>query len=152
MKTFLSKSPSETIKIGRRLAGLMDKGAVVALSGDLGSGKTTFTKGIAEGLGVKAAKYVNSPSFVIMKQYDGKLPLYHFDLYRLKDKAAIETTGYEEYIWGNGVCVIEWADKIADFLPKEHMKVELFFKKERERLIKFVPKGAKYRKVADKIR
>lgn len=152
METIISKGPEETIRLGKRFAALLKKGDVVALTGELGSGKTTLTKGIAKGLGVRRAKYVNSPSFVIIKEYSGRLPLYHFDLYRLDSASDIETTGYEEYFWGNGVCVIEWAEKIADLLPKEYIKIELRFKKENERSIRFIPKGSRHRGITEKIR
>lgn len=151
MKTVIAKSPEVTKALGRRLAGFLKKGDVLALVGELGSGKTTFTKGIAEGLAVKDAKYVNSPSFVIIKEYEGKLPLYHFDLYRLEGPEAIETTGYKEYIWGDGVCVIEWAEKMRDLLPKEHIRIEMRFKDRTGRLIRFVPKGSRYKEAVKRV-
>jgi len=151
MKTIVTKKASDTIRLGKRFASHLASGDVVALVGELGSGKTTFTKGVAEGLGVKDSKRVNSPSFVIVKEYEGALPLYHFDLYRLKGKSALETTGYEEYFWGDGVCVIEWADKITDLLPEGHMRVEISFGKNEERAIKFVPKSSRYKKISEKM-
>ena len=121
----ISNSVEETIKIGIRLAGKLKKGDVVALIGDLGSGKTILTKGIAEGLGVKNPRYVNSPTFVIIKEYKGKMPLYHFDLYRLNRSTALDAESYEEYFYGDGVSVIEWADKIRPLLPKKYIEVKL---------------------------
>jgi len=151
MKTVISGSEETTKALGRRLAGLLKKGDILALVGELGSGKTTFAKGVAEGLAVKDAKYVNSPSFVIVKEYGGKLPLYHFDLYRLEGPEAIETTGYEEYIWGDGVCVIEWAERMQDLLPREHMRIEIHFKDRTDRLIRFIPKGPRYKEAAKRV-
>ena len=122
---FISNSVEETIDIGIKLAKKLKKGAVVALIGDLGSGKTILTKGIAEGLGVKNPRYVNSPTFVIIKEYKGKLPLYHFDLYRLNKSTVLDSESYEEYFYGDGVTVIEWADKIRGLLPKKYIEVKL---------------------------
>jgi len=124
MKT-ISNNVEDTIKIGERLAGKLKRGDCVALIGDLGSGKTVLTKGIAKGLGVKNPRYVNSPTFVIIKEYKGRLPLYHFDLYRLNESSIIDEENFEEYFYGNGVCVIEWADKIIRILPKKYIKVNL---------------------------
>jgi len=107
------------------LARSLNKGDIVALIGDLGAGKTVFTKGIAAGLGVKNAKYVNSPTFVIIKEYKGKAPLYHFDLYRLNAASFLDATSFDEYFYGGGVCVIEWADKIRPLLPQRHIEVRL---------------------------
>lgn len=152
MKAVVSKSAEETKRWGRKFGAFLKEGDVVALVGDLGSGKTTFTKGVAEGLGVKGAKYVNSPSFVIIKEYEGKLPLYHFDLYRLNDFSGIETTGYEEYLWGNGVCVIEWAEKILHLLPKRYIELKIHFTDDDKRLLEFMPKGSGYKEMIRKLK
>jgi tRNA threonylcarbamoyladenosine biosynthesis protein TsaE len=120
----ISNSIDETVALGKALAKKLKEGSVVALTGDLGSGKTVFTKGIAKGLGVKNSRYVNSPTFVIIKEYKGKLPLYHFDLYRLDRRSALDEMNYEEYFYSGGVTVIEWADKISSLLPKKHIKVK----------------------------
>jgi tRNA threonylcarbamoyladenosine biosynthesis protein TsaE len=122
---YISNSPEETIAIGAKLARELKKGSVVALVGDLGSGKTVFTKGIAEGLGVKNPRYVNSPTFVIIKEYKGKLPLYHFDIYRLNKSTVLDSESYGEYFYGDGVTVIEWADKILPLLPRKYVEVKL---------------------------
>lgn len=121
----ISNSVEETIKIGEKLAKRIKKGSCVALVGDLGSGKTVLTKGIAKGLGVKNPRYVNSPTFVIIKEYKGRLPLYHFDLYRLNRSSVIDTENFEEYFYDDGVTVIEWADKIRKLLPKKFIEIRL---------------------------
>jgi len=121
----ISKSIEDTIQIGERLAKKLKKGDCVALVGDLGAGKTVFTKGIAKGLSVKNARYVNSPTFVIIKEYKGRLPLYHFDLYRLNSSSLIDAENFEEYFYGDGVTVIEWADKIRKLLPKKYIEASL---------------------------
>jgi tRNA threonylcarbamoyladenosine biosynthesis protein TsaE len=120
-----SKSVEETMGIGEKFAKGLKPGDCVALIGDLGAGKTVFTKGVAKGLGVKDACYVNSPTFVIIKEYEGKLPLYHFDLYRLNGHSGFDDMNYEEYFYGNGVTVIEWADKIKELLPESYWEVKL---------------------------
>ena len=122
---FVSNSVEDTIGIGVKLARKLKKGDCVALIGDLGSGKTVFTKGIAEGLGVKNPRYVNSPTFVIIKEYKGKIPLYHFDLYRLHRSTLLDAESYEEYFYGDGVSVIEWADNIRGLLPRKHVEARL---------------------------
>lgn len=131
----ISNSVEETIALAAKLAGKLKKRDCVALVGDLGSGKTVFTKGIARGLGVKKAQYVNSPTFVIIKEYRGRLPLYHFDLYRLLHPSMFDEMNYEEYFYGDGVTVIEWADKIRELLPKKYIEVRLTVAGENKRKI-----------------
>jgi tRNA threonylcarbamoyladenosine biosynthesis protein TsaE len=121
----ISKSVEETMELGAKLAGRLKKGDLVALIGDLGSGKTVFTKGIAKGLGVKKVSYVNSPTFVIIKEYAGRIPLYHFDLYRLDRSSVIDAENFEEYFYGDGVTVVEWADKISKILPERRIEVRM---------------------------
>jgi len=134
----ISNSAEETILTGTKLARKLKRGDVVALVGDLGSGKTVFTKGIAKGLGVKNPKYVNSPTFVIIKQYRGRVPLYHFDLYRLDKATLLDCESYNEYFYGDGVTVIEWADKIKSFLPKKYVEVRMSVIGEEKRRIEII--------------
>ena len=111
------KNEEETRQFAHELAESLAPGDVLALIGDLGTGKTALTSYIAEGLGIK--RRVNSPTFTIVKEYtDGRLPLYHFDVYRVTDPDALFEIGADEYFYGDGVCVIEWADLIADSLPE----------------------------------
>jgi tRNA threonylcarbamoyladenosine biosynthesis protein TsaE len=131
----ISKSVKETIDMGVKFAAGLKKGDCVALVGDLGAGKTVFTKGIAEGLGVRNARYVNSPTFVIIKEYKGRLPLYHFDLYRLEGHSGFDDMNYEEYFYGDGVTVIEWADKIKELLPVKRWEIDLKAIDEQQRSI-----------------
>lgn len=131
----ISKSIEETIGAGAKLAKKLKAGDVVALIGNLGAGKTVFTKGIAKGLGVKNVRYVNSPTFVIIKEYKGRLPLYHFDLYRLEKSGVIDSENFEEYFYGRGVTVIEWADKIRSLLPGKYVEVRLTVTGENKRKI-----------------
>ena len=115
MLEITTKSAEESKRLGFHLGKLLKKGDVVGLMGDLGAGKTVFTQGVAEGLKVK--DYVTSPTFTLINQYEGGLPFYHFDVYRLDDPEELLDLGYEEYFYGEGVTVIEWAEKIEDYLP-----------------------------------
>lgn len=130
----LSKSPQETKDIARKFGRTLKKGDVVALIGELGSGKTCFTQGLMKGLGVKVNK-ITSPSFVLINEYKGRLPIYHFDIYRLNNIQEVVDLGYEEYFYGNGVTIIEWADKIEELLPKRCIRVNLKIVSENERKI-----------------
>lgn len=117
-----TKSPEDTFQIGMRLGKLAEAGDVYTLTGDLGVGKTIFTKGFAKGLGIEES--VNSPTFTILQIYeDGRLPLYHFDVYRIGSVEEMEETGFEEYIMGDGVSLIEWADLIEEILPRKRTRV-----------------------------
>ena len=112
-----SNSEKETWEIGNRIAQQCEAGTIVLLHGDLGVGKTVFTKGFAAGLGVEEP--VNSPTFTIVQQYDsGRIPLYHFDVYRIGDISEMDEIGYEDCFYGEGVCLIEWADLIRELLPE----------------------------------
>src|SRR3989338_11070284 len=124
MLNLYTKNAEGPIILGEKLAKKLRRGDVVALSGNLGSGKTTFTKGIGKGLGVKNPRRINSPTFVLIKEYDGKMPLYHLDLYRLDAFREIENLAAEEYIYGKGVTLIEWAEKIKCLLPKKYISVK----------------------------
>lgn len=135
-KKTVIKNEYETKEFGSRLGAEARPGSVIALIGDLGTGKTTLTKAIAEGLGVKDV--ITSPTFNIVKQYEsGRLPLYHFDVYRIGDIDEMYELGYEEYFYGNGVCVIEWADIIEELIPQDAVVIEIEYgEKEGERIYK----------------
>jgi len=148
----VTRSVNDTVRLGARLGRLLGAGDVVGLTGELGSGKTTFTKGIARGLRVRDAKHVNSPSFVIVKEYIGRVPLYHFDIYRLDDPSDLDTVGYKEYFYGRGVTVIEWADKIKPILPDKYLAVEFSSVGEKERKVRFIAKGEHYERLCVKLK
>jgi tRNA threonylcarbamoyladenosine biosynthesis protein TsaE len=121
----ISGSVRETLAIGRHLASNLRRGDIVCLSGQLGSGKTVLAKGIAAGLGIKTARII-SPTFVLLREYPGaRIPLYHFDFYRLTTASDIALLGYEEYFYGDGVTVIEWPDRLKRLMPREYLKVSL---------------------------
>ncbi|MDD5455257.1 MAG: tRNA (adenosine(37)-N6)-threonylcarbamoyltransferase complex ATPase subunit type 1 TsaE [Candidatus Ratteibacteria bacterium] len=142
----ISHSPSETVRIGEKIGKLLKKGSILGLTGNLGAGKTTMIQGIARGLGVDKKQYVRSPSFTLAHQYKGKLPVYHLDLYRLNTK-EINSLGYEEYVFGDGVCIIEWIEKMGKVPMEEWLHINLkFLKKEEHRKITVNAKG-KYEKL-----
>ena len=151
MKKIESHNVEETLKLGKRIGKLLRKRDVVALSGEFGSGKTTLIKGIAGGLGVKETRYVNSPSFVIVKEYKGRLPVYHFDIHRLDKLSELDTVGYEDFFYGDGVVLIEWADKIKKLLPAEYLDIRLSLKDENSRFIELNGMGNNYQKLVSRI-
>ncbi|QUH18981.1 tRNA (adenosine(37)-N6)-threonylcarbamoyltransferase complex ATPase subunit type 1 TsaE [Alkaliphilus sp. B6464] len=107
----------------KKLGQLVNGGDILCMTGDLGAGKTTFTQAFAKGLGVE--EYVTSPTFTLIHEYDGRIPLYHFDVYRINHVSEMEDLGYEEYFYGNGVCVIEWASLIEEILPDKRLWIEI---------------------------
>jgi|SRR6516165_12180006 tRNA threonylcarbamoyladenosine biosynthesis protein TsaE len=114
-----------TTAFGRRLAELLFPGAVVALVGPLGAGKTHLVRAVAEGLGIPDSRAVSSPTFVLIQEYNARLPIYHFDAYRLRGEAEFLDLGAHEYFDSKGVCLVEWADRVAGCLPAEHLRVTL---------------------------
>jgi tRNA threonylcarbamoyladenosine biosynthesis protein TsaE len=132
--TFISNSPAETEAIGRELAKDVDAGSVVALKGELGSGKTLFTKGLVAGLGSSAA--VTSPTFTIVHEYrGGRLPVYHFDFFRLENRESVARLGLDDYFFGDGVSVIEWADRFPNLVPEQARWISFEIESERQRII-----------------
>lgn len=138
-----TRSEEETLKISSRLALLLKPGDVITLEGELGAGKTVFAKGIASGLGVK--QMVTSPTFTIVKEYEGELPLYHIDAYRLEH--SDKDIGFSEYFNSHGISVIEWAQFIEDHLPPDLLNIKIKYIDEHSRLLLFKPIGDHYVKV-----
>ena len=137
-----SLSPAQTIERGRFIGRTLRPGTVVALLGELGSGKTTFVKGLALGLGVQDEREVRSPTFVIFHIYKGRVPLYHFDLYRLDGTADLDGIGMDEYLADpNAVSVIEWADRAPDVSEQADIKIELLRSGEKTRIIRMDRRG-----------
>lgn len=153
MKTqkFISKSSEETMEFGKQIAKSLKKGDIVCLFGDLGSGKTTLIKGIAQGLKI-AHTEVNSPTFVFMNIYQGRLPLFHFDLYRLDDIDGIRSIGADEFLYGDGISVVEWADRFGVLMPDEYLRVDLNHKNVEERVIQLSAKGSRYQDIVEKVK
>ena len=124
-QTLLSHRAEDTIEIGTIIGRTLQKGNVIALIGDLGSGKTCITQGIAKGLDVPESYYITSPTFTLINEYPGRLTLYHIDVYRLSGSQDLDDMGYEEYFYGDGVIVIEWAEKIMDVLPVDSIIIRM---------------------------
>jgi len=115
MNRYESYSEEDTLSFAKKLGETASKGDIFCLIGDLGVGKTVFSKGFAQGMGID--EYITSPTFTIVHEYEGKLPLYHFDVYRISDAGEMDEIGYEEYFYGEGVCLIEWANIIPEIIP-----------------------------------
>lgn len=146
MATVILEDEQATIAFGRHLGSFLEAGDLITMEGDLGAGKTTMTKGIGQALGVK--KVINSPTFNILKGYAGRIPLYHLDVYRLE--GVKQELGFEEYFEGDGVCVIEWAQFIADELPEE--RLELTFRHlDKGRELTIHPIGRRYEELVKKV-
>ena len=145
--TWTTGSPAETQALGRRLGRLLGPGDVVALAGPLGAGKTQFVKGVAEGLGVADGRDVTSPTFVLINEYAGRLPVYHFDAYRLDGPEALEDLGAAEYFDGRGVSVVEWADRVPGVLPAERLDVQFGHVGPEARRIDMRALGRRYRQI-----
>ena len=152
---FISHSVAQTIRVGQRLGELLRRGDLVVLLGDFGSGKTQLIKGIAQGLG--STDLVNSPSFVLINEYRAgarhqHMPIYHADLYRIEDQAELAGIGLEEAWSGDGVCLIEWADRAQGWLPQEHLAIHLQYLNDTKRVLRFVPHGPRYEALVDEFK
>lgn len=128
-----SKSSEDTFRIGAIIGAGASKGDVIALIGDLGTGKTRLTQGIAAGLEVPVAYPITSPTFTLINEYPGRFVLYHFDIYRLEGSQDLENMGYEDYFYGDGVVVIEWAERVRDILPEGALFINLTYLDEHNR-------------------
>ena len=134
-----SHSPQQTFDYGSKLAPILEAGDLISLTGELGAGKTVFTKGLAKGLGI--TEIITSPTFTIISEYEGRLPFYHFDLYRLNPD-ELDDLGYEDYFYGEGTTVVEWGDKIKEKLPPDYLSIDFTYGKEEfERILKFAGHG-----------
>lgn len=140
----VSHSPEETKELGIKIGRLCQPGDVIALDGDLGAGKTCLIQGLAEGLEVSKESYVRSPTFTILNVHEGRIPLYHFDLYRLSDLDELEEIGYREYIYGDGVSALEWASNVEEAIPAECLKITIKRTGETEREIEVTANGERY--------
>lgn len=139
MNIFETYSENETFEIGRKMAEGSKPGDIFCLLGDLGVGKTIFSKGFATGLGI--TEHITSPTFTIVQVYEANKPLYHFDMYRIEDEDELEMIGYEDYFYGHGVCLVEWANNVEDVIPKEAKWIMIE---------KDLEKGFDYRKITVK--
>src|SRR5271167_2162150 len=141
-----------TEALGRRLGELLFPGAVVALIGQLGAGKTHLSRAIAEGLGIADRRAVTSPTFVLIQEYQGRLPIYHFDAYRLRGAGELADLGAHEYFEGDGVCLVEWADRVPGCLPAEYLSIALAVTGNENRHVAVVGIGSRYDAIVRKLR
>ena len=124
-ETFKTETPEETQALGEKLGRTLKQGDVIALIGDLGTGKTCLTQGIARGVGIAPNEIVSSPSYILINEYSGTVPIYHIDLYRLENSEEIAELGLSEYVEGDGICIIEWAERMADALPDTCIRIHI---------------------------
>ena len=143
----ITHSSEETQKWAKRLSERLQAGDVITLEGDLGAGKTTFTQGLAKGLGVQGV--VNSPTFTIVKEYQGRIPLYHMDVYRMEDE--FEELGFDEYFYGEGITVVEWASRIQSILPDQILAIQIKRLGDDQREIIFEPKGKHFDQICKEL-
>ncbi len=148
--SFISHSEEETCVLGQAIGQSLTAGIVVGLCGQLGAGKTRLVKAIAESMGVRK-KTVNSPTFVLIQEYDGTIPLYHFDTYRLNDTDEFLELGADELMYGDGVCLIEWADRVEEVLPADHLRINIEITGENSREFHLNSNGKKSQTVLNKI-
>lgn len=140
-------SPEETGRLAKSIAGRLTGGEVIALTGELGAGKTHFVKGLAEGLGIDP-NIVTSPTFVLINEYEGRLHVYHFDAYRLSDAGELEALGCYEMFAGDGVCVVEWAERVEACLPADRLAIHIEHAGPTAREIALTPTGPRYEALA----
>ncbi|CEK32216.1 P-loop ATPases [[Clostridium] sordellii] len=142
------ENEEQTKDIGYKLGQLLTPKSVICLIGDLGAGKTTMTQSLAKALEVD--DYITSPTFTIVNEYEGRIPLYHFDVYRIGSSDEMYDIGFDEYIDGDGVCIIEWANLIEDILPNEYLYIEMNYKETGREMI-LTPKGEKYEEIVKEL-
>src|SRR5438128_7243930 len=140
-----------TTAFGRRLANSLFPGTVIALIGPLGAGKTHLVRAVAEGLGIPDSRVVSSPTFVLIQEYAARLPIYHFDAYRLQTAAEFFDLGAHEYFEGEGVCLVEWADRVEECLPKEHLRITLEITGDTSRRITLEGRESRYETLVNSI-
>lgn len=140
----------ETEKFGKSIGALLEAGDVICLNGDLGAGKTTISKAI--GVGLEVEDYITSPTFTIINEYKGRLPLYHFDVYRLESGEELFDLGVDDYFYGKGVCLVEWAENIQESLPKERLEIWIFRTEEdKKRILEIKAFGNRYIKLLEEL-
>lgn len=146
----ITHRPEETQTLGQKIGELAQPGDVYLLSGKLGAGKTCLTQGIAWGLGIQ--EYATSPTFVLIRELQGRLTLYHIDLYRLDHIEEIADLGLDDYFYGRGVCVVEWAEKGTSILPDENLLVQITYLTEKQRRLIIIPKGKRYTELVNRLK
>jgi tRNA threonylcarbamoyladenosine biosynthesis protein TsaE len=147
----ISRSAAQTEAIGRTLGSLLPAGSFLALFGDLGGGKTCFTRGVVAALAPESAHLVASPTYAIMNEYPGRLPVYHFDFYRLASGAEIVELGFDDYFGAKGVCIVEWSERLGATLPADHLGITFIHGGDDRRKIVLEARGADYRALLSKL-
>jgi tRNA threonylcarbamoyladenosine biosynthesis protein TsaE len=150
--TVLSRSAAQTRSWGKKLGRLVTSGEIIGLIGELGSGKTCFVRGVAEGLDVGEEAWIRSPTFTLINEYHGRLPIYHIDLYRLGNQRDMEELGLREYFFSDGVCLIEWFDHLPAGEVEEYLNIEFEHGKGNKRKLTFAAHGARYEEIVEKLR
>jgi len=143
----ISRSAEHTRRLGVRLGKLLQGGEIVGLIGELGTGKTCFVRGLTEGLGVSQETWIRSPTFTLVNEYHGRLPIYHIDLYRIDSTGELEELNLREYLYSNGVSLIEWFEYFPTGEVDDHMEIQLAYREGSKRQLTFVPHGARYEKL-----
>lgn len=151
MFSVITSGAEQTEELGRIIGSLLEAGDLLCLYGDMGAGKTHLSYGIAIGLEVRE-KYVTSPTFTFVNEYEGRIPLYHLDLYRLKEASELEAIGFDEYVESDGATVIEWAERAEDLLPDEMLSIYLSHLSENSREVGFLAEGERYEKLLEELR
>jgi tRNA threonylcarbamoyladenosine biosynthesis protein TsaE len=147
-----TRNTSGTIQIGKSIGSLLLPGDVVALVGELGTGKTQFIKGLAVGVGIGKPTYISSPSFTLINEYEGKIPFYHIDLFRLRAEKEAEDLGLEEYFQSGGITAVEWADRIPSLLPREMLWIQISYTGKNTRSIEILGRGKRYEELINRLR
>jgi len=146
-----SAAPMETEKLGALIGELLEPGDFIALRGELGAGKTRFARGIATGVGVDPAVPVTSPTYTLLNIYQGRMPLYHFDLYRLSGDDEVVDLGFDDYFHGDGASLVEWPERLVEELPGERLEIVFSYVGETERRIEVTPTSPRFKKVVDEL-
>jgi len=148
--TLITKNPNETKQIGRAIGNLLKPGDILLLFGELGTGKTCLTQGIADGIGIDDGQYVNSPSYILINVYKARIPIYHIDLYRILDADELFDLGLDEYLFGKGICIIEWADRLTE-LPNNYLKIILEWLDHDIRKFMITGVGTRYENIVEEL-
>jgi tRNA threonylcarbamoyladenosine biosynthesis protein TsaE len=147
----VSRSAEHTRRLGTRLGKLLQGGEIVGLVGELGTGKTCFVRGLTEGLAVSRETWIRSPTFTLVNEYHGRLPVYHIDLYRIESTGELEELNLREYLYSNGVSLIEWFEYFPAGEVEDHLEIELAYRDGSERQVTFSPHGARYEELVKEL-
>lgn len=148
----VTRSPAETRTLGKKLGRLLRGGEIIGLTGELGSGKTCFTRGLAEGLKVDKGAWIRSPTFTLVNEYQGRLPIYHIDLYRLQNEIEMEELDLRDYFFSEGVSVVEWFERLPRREVDEYLDLNIAYARENERTLTFTAHGGRYEQILQSLR